>query len=177
MSLPKANPKRANRIDKGAIEAARTGVKAKKKRSVKTIHDSCERLAVAHCNQTHEGCQAAGYVTKNCPSMRCSDRMERAHLISRGEKYIQFRPDNTTLLCNIHHRHFSKHPHAWTDFINAKYPGRWDDLDAILLERKHTRVKEPLDEVYAAWEAWYKAGGDPAEMPYLAPSQRLEVLQ
>jgi len=80
-------------------------------------------------------CLACGYMTEFQKVWACSERMECAHIISRGHLKIRHHPSNLTCLCNIHHRYFTKRPAEWEAFIEEKFPGRLDWLLKLRMDK------------------------------------------
>ena len=76
-------------------------------------------------------------------SLPCSAQVQCAHLKSR--RYGAIRTDfrNAICLCAAHHRYFTDNPDEWTEFIERKFPGRWDEL-------RQERFTVKID-----WEARY----------------------
>lgn len=95
--------------------------------SKKTLTAKLDNAARAYC-KSHAGekCQARGEA-----GLRCSQRLEWCHLKSRGIKIVRWNPDNALCMCNVHHRYFTQHPDRWYEFVEKKYPGRWDELNKI----------------------------------------------
>lgn len=89
-------------------------------------------------------CQATGWF-----GHKCSGRMEWAHLFSRRFLSIRWDPDNFILLCNTCHRAFTERPPDWTEFIETKFPGRWD----VLRTKLNTIVKTDVSR--ERWSRFY----------------------
>lgn len=91
-----------------------------------------DELARAYFH-SHGECLAAGY-EYNGKMYQCSRRFEWCHIKSSRHRTIRHSPLNAVCMCNTHHRLFTEHPDLWTAFIEEKFPGRWDHLNAVLLE-------------------------------------------
>ena len=67
---------------------------------------------------------AADNTCENCykPADDC------AHIYSRGKFTVRWSKDNAIALCRTCHEAFGREPCEWTDFIDAKWPGRRDRL-------------------------------------------------
>lgn len=136
-----------------------------KERSRTSLRDEADKHAVAYC-RAFGACAAYGYNAKDCPPRECGDRIEWAHVKSRGEEYIRHWPENALPLCNGHHRFFTGHPDAWYRFVETVRPGLWDRLNGVLNDRRDAKVKVNLKDVFRDWTAWYKNGAIPGEEPY-----------
>jgi hypothetical protein len=120
----------------------KTPLKSKPKQS--TLKSKADSLAAAFCKKERR-CQAQGQ-----EGIRCSDRMEWAHLKSRSHGHIRHDPLNALCLCNTHHRFYTNHPDLWVEFVEREFPGRWEFLNRRLQE---THGKKPD---YAAWIEFYR---------------------
>lgn len=122
----------------------------KSTKGIRSLRNQADKLAAEYFHAVHEGCTACGWEGVK-GVYKCSGHIEWAHLKSRGIERLRHDPDNCTALCNIHHRYFTQHPDEWKRFIDEKYPGRWDDLNDILLTDKR-----PLRVVYETWIEHFK---------------------
>jgi hypothetical protein len=112
--------------------AERRAAKAAEPPTAKQLEKKADDLTRAYCKR--EGvCAAEGY-TFGTSIKGCGGWFEWAHLKSRKHRTIKHDPLNYVCLCKHHHSFFTCHPDLWTDFIEAKYPGRWDRLNALLIE-------------------------------------------
>lgn len=53
-----------------------------------------------------------------------------AHILSRSALAIRWDPDNSLVLCARCHQFFTLRPIDWQDWVDERYPGRWDLLRA-----------------------------------------------
>ena len=63
----------------------------------------------------------------------CSGNLQCAHLISRSYKAIRTNPDNAVALCQGHHVFYTHRPLEWREWVEARFPGRWDELQKVAL--------------------------------------------
>ncbi len=64
-------------------------------------------------------CQAEGEHAGN---------LQAAHIISRSYKSIRTNESNAVALCARHHLYYTHHPLEWREWVEKKFPGRWDAL-------------------------------------------------
>lgn len=121
-----------------------------KKPSATTLKNKADKLAAAWCKRVGE-CRAQGYA-----GIKCSQRLEWAHVKSRGHLVIRHDPRNSVCLCNLHHRHFTVNPDEWVKWADSNDPGVWDYLNSILILRKEERPPKKMIDVYEEWIRWYK---------------------
>lgn len=116
-----------------------------KNASARTLMLRADKLAGAACRALGrcEACDLFG--------LCCSNRLEWAHLKSRGIKYLRHDPLNCVCLCNIHHRFFTGHPDLFRDFIEDLKPGTWQRLNNLLIEQKEKSLKPD----YEYWIDYY----------------------
>ena len=131
-------------------------VKAPKPRSVRSLRNEADELA-ARAIKLVGRCAAAGFVAADGSSVRCSARLEWAHVKSRGVLFLRHDPRNAVCLCSAHHKAFTLHPDHWFAFVSIARPGAWEHLNERIRERRATRVKAPLADVYAEWIGHYRA--------------------
>ena len=67
---------------------------------------------------------AADNTCENCSGQAT----DCAHIYSRKKFTVRWSKDNAIALCRECHNSFGKEPCVWTDFIDAKWPGRRDRL-------------------------------------------------
>lgn len=165
--LRKTPMKRSGPIKRSPLVKA-AGAKPKatkpKVRSLKAIKSQADLLAAAFCKSGGE-CAAAGH-----HGIKCSGRLEWAHLRTRGILHMRHHPRNSAPLCWAHHNYYTGRPDHWTDFINATRPGTWQFLDDLETERKNCKVKMPLRDIYLGWIGFYKGLNSSAQ-----DSETLEV--
>jgi HNH endonuclease len=75
--------------------------------------------------------------------------LQAAHLISRSYKAIRTNTKNVTTLCAKHHMYFTHHPLEWENWVEDKWPGRWDELKRLALT--YEKVDWKTQAVY--WES------------------------
>ena len=92
-------------------------------------------------------CIACGWESENGKVYACSQRLECAHIQTRGWLSIRHHPRNVLSLCNIHHRYFTQHPKDWERFIESKWPGRMD----WLCELRRDPEREPMEYWFDYW--------------------------
>lgn len=85
-------------------------------------------------------CEAAGYRTH-----RCRGILQCAHVVGRRYRSTRWWKPNAIALCAGGHFYWTERPEEWRDFIDSRWPGRyercwlraqqqWDrDLAAVLL--------------------------------------------
>ena len=64
--------------------------------------------------------------------------LQCAHIHTRSYKSIRTHPDNATTLCAKHHVFYTHRPLEWNNWVEARWPGRWDELKTQAL--KYERV-------------------------------------
>ena len=105
----------------------KTPLNGKSKQPAAILRRKIDRLCsivVRSCNE----CRACGFVHDDNRVYSCSQRLECAHIFSRGWLNLRHHPANMVSLCNIHHRYFTQNPDEWKRFIEMAYPGRLDWL-------------------------------------------------
>ena len=127
-----------------------------KKRSLGTVRNS----AIKRCRKWfhNEGkCLAAGWTGfDEIPSMqRCEGGFEWSHIKRRKDKCVIVSPDNAVLLCEKHHD-FLDSTDLMRKFIEDLFPGRYDDIEARILE--HRLAGNPrLYDYYEFMDDFYKS--------------------
>ena len=64
----------------------------------------------------------------NCQNCGSVDNRQTAHLISRSYKSIRCDPDNAVCLCRSCHIKYTMRPLEWRQWVEERFPGRWDAL-------------------------------------------------
>jgi 5-methylcytosine-specific restriction endonuclease McrA len=74
---------------------------------------------------------------QRCVECGASAYLQCAHIISRSYKSIRTDFDNAVALCRGCHTRFTHAPLEWRDWVEARFPGRWDALatKALAYER------------------------------------------
>jgi hypothetical protein len=85
------------------------------------------------------GCVAAGY------RFDCKGYLQCAHVIPRRYNAIRTDFDNAIALCSSHHVYWTYRPLEWREFVDVRFPGRWDEL----------RVRA-LSDVKVDWKHRYR---------------------
>jgi 5-methylcytosine-specific restriction endonuclease McrA len=70
-------------------------------------------------------------------------QLQCAHIISRSYKSIRTNPDNAVTLCQSHHVYYTHRPLEWQEWVEDRFPGRWDELkqQALSYERVDWRAE------------------------------------
>lgn len=68
----------------------------------------------------------------------CRGVLQCAHIISRSYKSIRTDFDNAVALCAGHHMFYTHYPLEWRQWVETRFPGRWDALTEKAL--KYDRV-------------------------------------
>ena len=89
-------------------------------------------------------CEAHAYDKPNS----CSTQLQWCHLKSRRYLVTRWDPLNAVCMCAACHRFFTDHPDHFRNFIEDKFPGRWDYLNA--------KFREPKQDWYSIWLDYYK---------------------
>jgi len=74
---------------------------------------------------------------------RDPQRVQWAHLISRGARYIRWDPANAVTLCPPCHVGFTRAPSSWSVWLAEHFPGEHDRLS--LLEAEGQRSSAGVD--------------------------------
>lgn len=89
-----------------------------------------------------------------CLSCGSTDFLQCAHIISRSYKAIRTDFDNAVALCRRCHVRYTHQPLEWKDWVEAHWPGRWDELKGKALEygkvdwkARHAELKRMVDSV------------------------------
>lgn len=106
----------------------------KKKPSAKSLLALADKLACEWCKRDGK-CTACGVDGETC-----AGRLEWCHLKSRSHRHIRHDPLNFMPLCWKHHKFYTNHPDLWVDFVEGLFPGRWEQLNAILIKTKGQKV-------------------------------------
>ncbi len=131
-------------------------VRPPKPRSLKAVRNEADELAACAIKLVGR-CAAKGFVGTDGMAVKCSERLEWAHVKSRGILFLRHDPRNAACLCSAHHKAFTLHPDHWFVFIRDERPGTWDYLNGEIRERRATKVKAPLMDVYLGWIEHYRA--------------------
>lgn len=59
--------------------------------------------------------------------------LQCAHIISRSYKSIRTVPENAVTLCQSHHVYYTHRPLEWQEWVEQRFPGRWEDLRRVAL--------------------------------------------
>lgn len=87
---------------------------------------------------------------KRCVNCGASRRLECAHIISRSYKTIRTDPRNAVALCRECHRRFTEHPAEWHAWVEARWPGLWDELREQAMTYRRVDWKERIRELRGA---------------------------
>lgn len=115
-----------------------------KKPSKTTLKKKADKLA-------GEACRSKGYCEAYEWPERvyaCSQRLEWAHIKSRGICSIRHDPKNCVCLCNICHRYFTQNPDKFKSFIDWLDSERWDYLNK--------EMQKQMKPDYEKWIEYYK---------------------
>jgi hypothetical protein len=82
------------------------------------------------------GCMAAGAM-----GVTCSGNLQCCHIIGRGELSIRVNPLNAIAMCQAHHMFFTPRIATWHDFVDIRFPGRWDELRGLVREHRESMRK------------------------------------
>lgn len=69
-----------------------------------------------------------------CLSCGSSEFLQCAHLITRSYKSIRVNELNAVALCRSCHVKYTHKPLEWRQWVETRYPGRWDELKGVALE-------------------------------------------
>ena len=143
------------------------GIMRKKRSRAAVIHS-----AAGGCNAWFHNvgrCLAAGWSgLDDMPDKReCWGRLEQAHVKPRKDKCVFVSPDASVLLCHGHHSFFDG-TGLMRKFIEDLFPGRYDDIEARILE--HRLAGNPrLYDYYEFMDDFYKSRPeDESYMDWLA---------
>lgn len=103
--------------------------------------EQADRLFSKHIRTRDEFCQAAGII------FDCHGNLQCAHIISRRYSTTRCDPSNAIALCASHHIYWTHRPLEWQDWIEARYPGRWDLLRSVALSEVKVNWREELAKV------------------------------
>jgi len=94
-----------------------------------TLGKKADKLAGIACRERGY-CESQSWVKSHAiKNHRCSNRLEWAHIKSRGIRSIRWDEKNCVCLCNTCHRYFTQNPDEWKRFIDWLDPDRWDYLN------------------------------------------------
>jgi 5-methylcytosine-specific restriction endonuclease McrA len=84
-----------------------------------------------------------------CQECGTVDNLQCAHLISRSYKSIRTNFDNAVALCRGCHTRYTHRPLEWREWVETRFPGRWDALTDVALryervdwKHRHAVLKE-----------------------------------
>lgn len=77
-----------------------------------------------------------------CMSCGANSNLQCAHIISRSYKSIRTDERNAIALCRSCHVRYTHRPLEWEEWIEKKYPGRWQALKFKALEYGRVDWKE-----------------------------------
>jgi hypothetical protein len=85
-----------------------------------------DRLCKTHARKTADDLMSAYIRSRDRTCRRCgvSDRLQHAHLISRGARFIRYEPENGIALCAGCHYYFTLGPARWNVWLEENMPGR-----------------------------------------------------
>lgn len=63
-----------------------------------------------------------------CLSCGTKRNLQCAHIISRSYKSIRTDERNAITLCQSCHLRFTHRPLEWRDWVEKRFPGRWEEL-------------------------------------------------
>lgn len=119
----------------------------KGKPTKRALRTRCEVLCREYNKLVTPGCVAAGYTFRG-KEIPCQGDHEWCHLKGRSNVSLILHPLNFTRLCKHHHYWFTNHPNSWTEFIEDKFPGRWQRLDDYVIEGHRGADAEEWLEFY-----------------------------
>lgn len=165
----RSKPKKAPIIPKDIVDN-RAELKAAKPRGSKRIvnrkktttqiklRSQADKLAREFCKR-----DACCVSCRSGVKWQGSNRLEWAHIISRGEWRLRHTPFNCVPLCNVCHRNYTHNPKLWVDFVERVFPGRWEKLEELL---QMDKAQNPKPD-YEYWVDFYKGRSD-SWMEYFA---------
>ena len=65
---------------------------------------------------------------ERCLNCESTYYLQCAHIRSRSYKAIRVDPDNAVALCRSCHMRFGNRPFEWEEWVEERWPGRWDAL-------------------------------------------------
>jgi len=93
---------------------------------------------------------------RQCQACGTTQDLQCAHIISRSYKSIRTLEDNAVALCRSEHIYFTHRPLEWREWVEQRFPGRWDRLatQALMYERvdwraERDRLKTVLERLAA----------------------------
>lgn len=87
-----------------------------------------------------------------CQACGTTSDLQCAHIISRSYKSIRTHRLNAVALCRSCHVKFTHRPLEWQDFVDERWPGRWDMLREIALSYERVDWKGERDRLKAELE-------------------------
>lgn len=79
----------------------------------------------------------------------CKGYLQACHIYKRNNFGIRLDPDNCVAGCAAHHMYFTDRDAEWFDYIDAKYPGRLEELR----RRNREYANDPMTKM--DWEREY----------------------
>lgn len=76
--------------------------------------------------------------------------LQWAHILTRGELSIRWNPLNSMVLCAKDHMAFTHRPEAWHDWIDERFPARWELLRRLRRESLARGDKPDYAEIIAS---------------------------
>ena len=131
-----AEKRRAKKAEllKAGKKPRKYSTRADGKRSSTWWRNKASALCREYLKATVSECQVCGEVAWRGALMPCGGPLEWCHLVGRGERLVMHDPLNYIRMCKHHHYFFTNHPYMWTNTVERLWPGRWERINAIILE-------------------------------------------
>lgn len=88
----------------------------------------------------------------HCQACGSTEYLQCAHIISRSYKAIRTHRMNAVALCRSCHVRFTHRPLEWEDFVEGRWPGRWEMLRGLALEYSRVDWRAERDKWRAELE-------------------------
>jgi 5-methylcytosine-specific restriction endonuclease McrA len=119
------------------------------KRRAPVIVSETERYCTGHARKEADKLQRIaiferdGYTCQSCIRSGTAETLQRAHIISRGARFIEYHEDNLVTLCPQCHLNFTLKPGQWSVWLAINRPGVHDRLSLMEAAAEHSG--DPID--------------------------------
>jgi hypothetical protein len=89
-----------------------------KKLNKKTLKAKADKVFSLWVRRTIGYCQAHD-------GIKCSNTLQTAHIVTRGNLTLRYHPENVLCLCSAHHFWYHRHPLEFVEMLLDRFPKKY----------------------------------------------------